>query len=260
MILHPNPNLAESPGSSQGGAIIIYSDADVIPVSDRATAVRMEEILWNAPWRQRRRLLCAMATQMEAQMEELLRNAPWRMRDREKRMILNALCDVWPQDLVDLISLDMVSRDVGQQYRAIGVQPDEFAISIDCAGLTRNGCGGTCDHVGGKGPLPKSYHGTKTLATAGAILSHKGVIKDSVRPLKNMAGFYHAPLLDIAIKYAHAGSLRSRRVRCVFEICAECAKSCKQKRKWMYTPSGCKRYHVQRLLLIPARGPVDLLA
>ena len=34
-------------------------------------------------------------------------------RDREKRMILNALCDVWPQDLVDLISLDMVSRDVG---------------------------------------------------------------------------------------------------------------------------------------------------
>ena len=165
-------------------------------------------------------------------------------KDMETRVTMQTVLEeVWPE-----IGSRIETRHVGLNYDIV---PGKPVIRISIAHLCADRRSDRCSHTG-KGPAIV-HHGTKSAATAQAIIEEGGFMKDATpdRTLKNMAGWYHSQDVMVALQYARVTRIDCFRVRLVFVIASACRNSCKNGRKWQYTRSGCRRYHIIGLLLIP---------
>ena len=164
-----------------------------------------------------------------------------------KVKMLQAISSTWPS-----IRRELTADHVGFDYRTL---PGHIIVCIEIGHMCHDGQLGTCHHTCGQGVGPLvTLHGTKSAATAASIIEGGGRIWDAGPPprsLARMKGFYHSEDFCISLQYAYPTQLGPFHVRLLFQIKAVCCNSCGKDRNWVYTKSGCLRYHVFRLYIVP---------
>ena len=168
--------------------------------------------------------------------------AMWADEDDYTHAILYQAWQMWP-DVADRIRL----RHISFSER---LMPGHSVAVIDIAHLCRDGRCHSCGHGLGRGPVV-SYHGTKSAATAASIIGGEGVMWDAGPPprsLRGKPGWYHSLDFETARLYAHPTRVGPFICRIVFVIAVDC---CHTANSQLYTKSGCPRYHVCQVLLVP---------
>jgi len=88
------------------------------------------------------------------------------------------------------------------------------------------------------------YHGTKNLP---GILQSNGVMLDAINTADGKQGWYHGQF-KCALYYAHPMLLGREWYKPVLKVRADCWNKCKT---WGYTKSGCMRYSITEIILVP---------
>jgi len=112
-----------------------------------------------------------------------------------------------------------------------------------------------CDHDGlaRKATDLTRFHGTKDLC---GLIRSRGHVHDSGRHLKDKKGWYHYPrdkCLE-TLHYSKPQNFGGADFRVMTEFTCKCWNSCKDKRSWCYTRSGCTNYAMTAFWLFPAEN------
>ena len=141
--------------------------------------------------------------------------------------------------------------DMNVHYPTYDIPYLIFNIRESCAnGLDLPACG----HGGvTKGKTIETWHGTKSLPTALAILDGGGVLGNSVqtdRMVDQEEGVYHSQSFYQALTYAHPHTIRGVKIRVLFYILTNCANRVSKSSTAVITRWKCPRYWVQEMMIV----------
>ena len=133
------------------------------------------------------------------------------------------------------------------------------AVFITLTGLTFSGIDKNCFNKGchtgfpGNGWSSRVYHGTRKLFE---VLGDEGTLTLSGRPLhqgpKTFHGWYHSESFETALQYGAPHRPGDGFFKPVLEVVTTCQNALRG-RTWRYTRSGCSRYEVVGVFLVPCQ-------